>query len=174
MRLFVPFVLSLCATASALHAEESPAPQQQDAAPRWQLLGEDADLRRTIAESDHVLLVCVYQTALENVNPPFAEVVLSATTVESLKGTHATGDKIALRFHSDSLPSQADERAQFIDSAARKNLGSLKLAFLRGEKSAAHSCEWLDLAPYSPEMIDFVHKNLKAMQEPSSPDKPDR
>ena len=174
MRILAPFVLSLCATASPLHAEETPAPQQQDAAPRWLLLGEDADLRRTIAESDHVLLVCVYQTALENVKPPFAEVVLSATTVESFKGAHATGEKITLRIHSDSLPSQEDKRAQFIEAAAKKNLGSLKLAFLRGEKSAAHSCEWLDLAPYSPELIDFVRKNLNAKQKPSSPDQPDR
>jgi hypothetical protein len=174
MRPLLPFVLALCAIASPLHAGEAPAPQPQDAAPRWLFLGEDADLQRTIAECDHVLLVCVYQTALENVKPPFAEVVLSATTVESLKGTHATGDKISLRFYSDSLPSEEDKRAQFIEAAAKKNLGSLKLAFLRGEKSATHSCEWLDLAPYSPELIDFVRKNRNAKKGPSSPDKPDR
>jgi hypothetical protein len=167
MRLFLPLILSLCAMPSPLPAEETPA----DAAPRWLFLGDDADLKRTIAESDHVLLVCVYQTALENVKPPFAEVVLSGTAVESLKGTHATGDKITLRFPSDSLPAKEDKRAQFIDAAAKKNLGSLKLAFLRGEKSAAHSCEWLDLAPYSPELIDFVRKNRNAKQEPSSPDR---
>lgn len=164
MKRLLPILLALLAILSPIRGEEA-SPPPQDSAPRWKFLGDDEDLRRTIAGADQVLFVCVYQTALEEVQPPFAKVVLSATVVKPLKGTHAIGDKIHLSFHSDSLPEDPAERDQFIAAAAERNLGSLKIAFLKGEKAAAHSCEWLDIAPYSAEMLKFVKENRDAKPE---------
>lgn len=165
MKYLLPFLPALFAVLSPLHGEELPAPEPEEAAPRWGCLGDDDGLRRTIAESDHILFVCVYQTDLEKVKPPFAEVVLSATVVEPLKGSHSTGDKITISFHTDSLPTAEGEREKFIAAAAAKYLGSLKVAYLQGEKSAAHECDWTEVPAYTAEMAAFVKANRDAKPE---------
>jgi len=171
MRSLLPILSLLLANLSPLHGEETPvAPQAEDTERRWGFIGGDRNLRRTIAESDHILFICVYQTALEDVKPPFAAVVLSATVVEPFKGTHATGDKITIRFHTDSLPKDEVERKKFIAEAAENYLGSLKIAFLQGEKSADHSCDWTEVPTYSAEMAAFVKDNRDAKPE-TAPEK---
>jgi hypothetical protein len=79
--------------------------------------------------------------------------------VEPFKGGHLIGEKITLRFHTDSLPTDPDERSKFIDAVAAKNLGALKIAFVTGGKATEHSCEWLDVVPYSAEMAAFVREH---------------
>lgn len=133
--------------------------EKPETAPRWGLLGDDSALRETIREAGQVLFICVYETTLDNVKPPFAEVILRATVVGSVKGTHTLGDKITLRFHTDSLPLDEAGRNKFIETAAAKNLGSLKMAFLRGAKADDYQCEWLDLPAFDPEMLAFARKN---------------
>lgn len=170
MKYLLPFLPALFAIFSPLHGEEPPIAKPEDAPRKWKWLGDDESLRQTIATSDQVLFVCVYQTALENAKPPFAWVVLSATVVEALKGSHSTGDKVTIRFPTDDLPKDEGEREKFIAAAAEKNLGSLKIAYLKGKKSAAHSCEWLDLAPHTPEMAAFVKANRDVKPE-NAPEK---
>ena len=125
-----------------------------DAAPRWKFLGDDDSLRATIQESAQVLLVCVYQTSLDRVKPPFAEVVLRCTVVQSVKGAHRLGDRVTIRFLTDSLPDDDAKRTKFIDDAAAKNLGSLKMAFLRGARAEDYACEWLDVPAFDPDMLE--------------------
>ena len=135
-------------------AKESP-----DGAPRWGFLGEDEALRQIIREAGQILVICVFETSLAHVKLPFAEVVLRATVVQTAKGTHALGDKITIRFMTDSLPDDEAARAKFIERAAAKNLGSLKLAFLDGEKSDDYQSEWLSVPAFDPEMLAFVTAN---------------
>jgi hypothetical protein len=142
-------------------AKAKDAKGESDGAPRWKFLGDDASLRETIKESAHVLLICVYQTSLERVKPPFAEVVLRATVVQVVKGAHKLGDRISISFHTDSLPEDEGERTTFIDGAAIKNLGALKMAFLDGDKANEYGCEWLDVPAFDPEMLAFAMKNSR-------------
>jgi len=133
--------------------------EPSDAAPRWGFLGDDAALRGTIKEAGQVLLVCVFQTSLDRVDPPFAGVVLRATVVQVVKGNHTLGDKITISFATDSLPLDEPARAKFIEAAAAKNLGSLKLAFLPGKRSDDYEIEWLDVPAFEPDMLEFAIKN---------------
>jgi len=135
------------------------AEDPSDAAPRWMFLGDDDSLRYTIREAGQVLLVCVFQTSLDHVNPPFAEVVLSATVVQAVKGTHKIGDRITIRFKTDSLPADEDARAKFIENAAANNLGSLKMAFLQGARSDDYVSEWLYVPAFDPAMLAFAIEN---------------
>lgn len=130
-----------------------------DRAPRWKFLGDDDALRQTISEAGQVLLVCVFETSLDRIKPPFAEVALRAAVVQVVKGTHTLGDKITIRFPTDSLPIDEAARDKFIEDAAAKNLGSLKLAFLRGGRSDDYQCEWLDVPAFDSDMLAFVTKN---------------
>jgi hypothetical protein len=132
---------------------------------RWGFLGDDDNLRETLNECGQVLLVCVYQTSLEDVNPPFAEVVLRATVVQALKGTHQIGDRIVIRFRTDSLPQDDAERAGFIEAAAVKNLGALKMAFLPGTRADEYECDWLDVPSFDPGMLDFATKHQTAAEK---------
>jgi len=137
------------------------AQEPPNAAPRWKFLGDDAALSETIKEAGQVLLVCVSQTSLDLVKPPFAEVVLRATVVQTVKGTHKLGDRITIRFSTDSLPIDETARAKFIEDAATKNLGSLKLAFLQGARSDDYGSEWLYVPAFDPDMLSFVTKNSR-------------
>jgi hypothetical protein len=95
------------------------------------------------------------------VKPPFAEIVLRATVVQAVKGAHQLGDRISIRFHTDSLPEDEAERAKFIDAAEARNLGSLKMAFLAGDKANDYGCEWLDVPAFDPEMLAFAVKHSR-------------
>lgn len=141
---------------------EEAAPPDPESPLRWGFLGDDENLRETIDECGQVLLVCVYETSLENVKPPFADVVLRATVIQAVKGTHKIGDRIAIRFGTDSLPREDAERASFIEEAAAQNLGALKMALLPGDKSDKYDCDWLDTPKFKPEMLEFTTKHLAA------------
>ena len=150
----------------AVRSEEAAAPDPE-APLRWGFLGDDEGLTKTINESGQVLLVCVYQTSLEDVNPPFAEVVLRATVVRTVKGSHQISDRIVIRFRTDSLPQDDAERSRFTEEAAFKNLGTLNMAFLPGAKSEEYDCDWLDVPAFKPEMLDFTTKHLAAAKKES-------
>ena len=143
---------------ASVRAEESTR-DPSDSALRWGFLGDDNALRGTIEEAGQILVVCVFQTSLDRVRPPFAEVVLRATVVQIVKGTHTMGDKITMRFTTDSLPVDEPARAKFIEDAAARNLGSLKLAFLPGKRADAYEIQWLDAPAFDPDMLKFVIKN---------------
>ncbi|MDB6134834.1 MAG: hypothetical protein JWM59_3077 [Verrucomicrobiales bacterium] len=132
-----------------------------DASPRWKFLGDDDRFRETIREAAQVLLICIYQTSLDLVKPPFAEVVLRATVVQCVKGNHSLGDRITIRFYTDSLPVDEDKRIKFTEDAATRNLGSLKIAFLQGDKVNDYSCEWVDVPAFDAEMLAFAVKHSK-------------
>ena len=163
-REIIPFLIGLFGlfglSPNVVKAKE-PVPQKLDGAPRWTFLGDDDALRHTIKEVEQVVLVCVYQTSLNQVNPPFAEVVLRTTVVQTIKGGHAIGDKVAIRFMTDSLPSDAKERHKFIQDIANKNLGSLKIAFLMGDKMDDYLTEWLYVPDFDPDMLAFAVKNRR-------------
>jgi hypothetical protein len=135
--------------------------KDDEASPRWGFLGDDSSLRETIKESGQVILVCVYQTSLNDVRPPFAEVVFEATVVQVIKGKHKMGDRISIRFRTDSLPHDEAERAKFIEGAAAKNIGSLRIAFLPGALTKDYDCEWLEVPAFDHEMLAFAKKNVK-------------
>jgi hypothetical protein len=162
------FLFTLAA-AAACHPlktlAEEVAPPASESPLRWGFLGDDESLKETIDECGQVLLVCVYETSLEAVKPPFADVVLRATVIQTVKGTHQIGDRIAIRFGADSLPKDDAERAKFIEEAAAKNLGALKMAFLHGAKSDKYDCDWLDTPKFEPEMLEFTAKHLAAAKK---------
>ena len=133
--------------------------ESSDKAPRWTFLGDDDSLRGTINDAGQVLLICVFQTSLERIKPPFAEVVLRATVVQIVKGTHKVGDRIAIRFGTDSLPREEAARTKFIEDTAAKNLGSLKMAFLQGVRSDEYESEWLYVPSFDPAMLAFAITN---------------
>jgi hypothetical protein len=149
------------AISSSLAAYSKDAEPDKDSAPRWGFLGDDDSLRATIKECSQVLLLCIYQTTLEEVKPPFATVVLKGTVIQAVKGTYKLGDKITLRFNTDSLPKEEADRAKFVEAAAAKNLGALKIAFLTGQQGVDYSCEWLDVPAYDADMLAFATKNSK-------------
>lgn len=155
--------LQMLATAAALCPQVlragEVAARDPEPPPRWGFLGDDETLKQTIDDCGQVLLVCIYQTSLEDVNPPFAEVVLLATVIQAVKGTHKTGDRIEIRFRTDSLPEDDAERARFIEAAATKNLGALKMAYLPGDRAASYECDWLDVPEFDPTMLDFATKH---------------
>lgn len=152
-------LISILLVSSAFSQATGSAKDQSDEAPRWTFLGDDDSLRDTIKEAGQILLVCVFQTSLDRVKPPFAEVVLRATVVQTVKGTHKMGDRVTIRFSTDSLPADEVARAKFIQDAAAKNLGSLKMAFLRGAQSDDYVSEWLDVPAFDPAMLAFAIKN---------------
>jgi hypothetical protein len=157
------FLFTLAAAYHPLAAlSEEPAAPDPESPLRWGFLGDDESLKETIDECGQVLLVCVYETSLEAVKPPFADVVLRATVIQTVKGTHKIGDRIAIRFGTDSLPKDDAERAKFIEQAAAKNLGALKMAFLPGAKSDKYDCDWLDTPKFEPEMLEFTTKHQAA------------
>ncbi len=162
------FLFTLAAAAAyhplKLLCEEA-APPNPESPLRWGFLGDDESLKETIDECGQVLLVCVYETSLEAVKPPFAEVVLRATVVQAVKGSHEIGDRIAIRFKTDSLPPDDAERAKFIDAAAIQNLGALKMAFLAGTRAPEYDCDWLDVPAFKPEMLEFTTKHQAAAQK---------
>ena len=143
---------------SAILSAKAPKPVEAGHAPKWSFLGDDDSLRATIKESQQVLLVCVYSTDLRNVKPPEATVVLSATVVESIRGSHELGDRITISFQTDSLPLEDEERTRFIESSANQYLGSLRLAFLTQAKSRDYSAEWLYVPACTSEMVAFARK----------------
>ena len=51
--------------------------------PRWGFLGDDGALEAAFDEAKGVVFVCVFETELRDVRPPFAEVVYHATVIES-------------------------------------------------------------------------------------------
>jgi hypothetical protein len=81
--------------------------------------------------------------------------------VQVVKGDHKLGDKITIRFDTDSLPLDETARAKFIEEAAAKNLGSLKLAFLPGAKSDDYEIEWLEVPDFEADMLEFSTKNSR-------------
>jgi hypothetical protein len=160
-RELIPLLIRISGLTPNVVKAKDPAPEKPDAAPRWTFLGDDDALRHTIKEAGQVVLICVYQTSLGQVNPPFAEVVLRATVVQTIKGAHAVGDKIAIRFKTDSLPADEKKRDKFIDDVANKNLGSLKMAFLTGDKMDDYTTEWLYVPNFDPDMLAFAVKNRR-------------
>lgn len=160
-REIIPLLIGLFGLSPNVVKAKEPVSKKLDAAPRWTFLGDDDTLRHTIKEVQQVVLVCVYQTSLNQVNPPFAEVVLRTTVVQTIKGGHAIGDKIAIRFMTDSLPADEKKRDKFIDDVAKKNLGSLKMAFLTGDKTDDYTTEWLYVPNFDPDMLAFAVKNRR-------------
>jgi hypothetical protein len=154
-------VLTVGALSQTMASAKDAPKKEPDGAPRWKFLGDDDSLRETIRECSQVLLICVYQTSLEDVKPPFAMVVFHATVVQSVKGAHKLGDRISIRFVTDRLPSDEAERSKFIADRAAKNAGALRMAFIRDGKDGVYSCEWLDVPTYEPAMLDFAMKNRK-------------
>ena len=100
--------------------------------PRWGFLGGDDALEMTFDEGVGVVFVCVFKTELRDVRPPFALVVYHATVIESYKGDFKVGEKIEIRFGTDSLPLDEDERREFVKKSNQRNQGALKFAFLHG------------------------------------------
>ena len=132
-----------------------------DKAPRWFFLGEDDDLKRTYRQAKRVAMICIFETALEDVRPPFAKVVHRATVVETLKGGLKIGEKIEIALSTDSLPMDEIERAKFIAKADQAAKGSLRYAFLQGDKlegkrNKRFGTEFLYLPKYTEEMSDFL------------------
>ncbi len=131
-------------------------PATSDQAPRWLHLGDDADLKKTFQEAEQVVVICIFKTVLEEVDPPFATVVHNATVVRSLKGNLKVGDKIEVAFRTDSLPGDEAERAKFVAKADESAAGDLRFGFIFGHKGKRHEVEWLDLPDYSKAMDDFL------------------
>jgi len=152
-------LISILISISVFWQATASAKDPSDAEPRWTFLGDDDSLRETIREAGQVLLICVYQTSLDRVKPPFADVVLRATVVQTVKGPHKMGDRIIIRFSTDSLPADEAARAKFVEDAAAKNLGSLKMAFLQGVRSDDYVSEWLYVPSFDPDMLAFAIKN---------------
>ena len=153
-------LISILFGASVFCHATAGAKEPSDAAPRWTFLGEDDGLRATVKDAGQVLVVCIFQTSLDRVKPPIAEVVLRATVVQTVKGTHKVGDKITVRFSTDSLPVYDEgARPKFIEKAAAANLGSLKMAFLQGARSDEYVSEWLFVPNFDPAMLAFAIKN---------------
>ena len=138
--------------------------QADDVAPRWGFLGDDKGLTSTFNDAHSVVLVCVFDTELRNVKPPFADVVFHATVVGLHKGDLKIGDKIKINFSTDSLEGDAEARRKFVEAANNKNKGALKFAFLHGGKDGAYSCDWVDLPDYQIEMQKFL-KTLERKSE---------
>lgn len=162
------FLFTLAAAAAflplAVRSDEAAATDPEP--PRnWGFLGDDENLGKIIEGCGQVLLICVYQTSLEDVSPPFATVVLRATVVQAVKGTHRIGDRIVIRFGTDSLPQDNTERARFIEAAAVRNLGALKMAFLPRALANEYECDWLDVPAFKPEMLEFTTKLRAAATE---------
>lgn len=125
--------------------------------PRWLLLGDDAALKQTYAESADIFLACIYETTLEEIRVPFATVVHKATVVRVLKGDTKIGDKVELAFATDSLPYNAKEREQYIEKANTRARGSLRFVFPYGRKKMRFLAEFLDIPEYSEELSDFLN-----------------
>jgi len=126
--------------------------------PKWGFLGNEDDVRKLFLASKNVLLICIvdtelkFDTSFSKLNPPFGQVVHHATVVSSYRGVCKTGEKIRIGFVTDSLPKDEKEREAFVSKANKKAKGVLKFAFLGSGKDGIYSCEWLDLADYSPEL----------------------
>jgi hypothetical protein len=88
-------------------------------------------------------------------------VTLHATVVDSYKGDLKIGDKIKIRFSTDSLEGDEETRRKFMEEANNRNKGALKFAFLSEVEKGGYSCEWLDVPSYNVEMRKFL-KNLAA------------
>lgn len=129
-----------------------------DAAPRWGCLGDDKSLTATFDAAQNVVLVCIFDTELRDVRPPFAEVVYHATVIESHKGALKIGEKIRISFPTDSLPAGEDERRKFVENANSRNKGALRFAFLHEGADGNYSCEWCDVPLYQKEMRDFLRQ----------------
>jgi hypothetical protein len=160
-RELIPLLIGMSVLSPNVVKAKDPAPEKPDAAPRWKFLGDDGALRHTIKEAGQVVLICVYQTSLNEVSRSVSEVVLRATVVQTIKGAHAVGDKIVIRFMTDSLPADEKKRDKFIDDVANKNLGSLKMAFLTGDKMDDYTTEWLYVPNFDPDMLAFAVKNRR-------------
>ena len=126
--------------------------------PRWGFLGDDGALEAAFDEAKGVVFVCVFETELRDVRPPFAEVVYHAAVIESHKGKLKVGEKIEISFRTDSLPQAEGERRKFVEKADKRSKGSLKFAFLHGGEKGAYFCEFMDVPTYSKEMQDFLRK----------------
>lgn len=131
-----------------------------DVAPRWFFLGEDDALRGTYHEAKQVVMICIFETTLENIRPPFAKVIHHATVTRSLKGDLRIGDKIEIEFSTDSLPRDDVERAKFTEKVNKKSKGSLRFAFLfdevKGGEPKRFWTEFLYLPKYNQEMSEFL------------------
>lgn len=160
-RELIPLLIGMFGLSPNVVKAKDTAPKKLDAAPRWKFLGDDGALRHTIREVQQVVLVCVYQTSLNQVSRSVSEVVLRATVAQTIKGTHAVGDKITIRFMTDSLPSDEKKRDKFINDVANKNLGLLKMAFLMGDKMGDYLTEWLYVPDFDPDMLAFAVKNRR-------------
>jgi hypothetical protein len=136
----------------------------QAQAPRWGFLGDDDSLKSTFTDAKRVVLVCVYDTELRDIKPPFAEVVYLATVIESQKGELETGDKIQIGFKTDSLPLDEAERLKFVENANKASKGALKFAFLHGAEGGVQFCEFLDVPNYTKEMHEFLKKLKQDLQ----------
>lgn len=134
-------------------------------APRWGFLGDNEGLEATYNDAERVVLVCVYETELRDVRPPFAEVVYHTTVIETYKGELKVGGRIQISFRTDSLPAGDDERRKFVKKANKNNKGSLKFAFLHGRNDGAFSCELMDVPRYSKEMQEFLGKQQKRQRK---------
>ncbi len=160
-RELIPMLVGTAALSQANAGAKPPKKEASDGANRWGFLGDDDSLRKTIREAGQVLLICVYQISLDQVKPPFAQVFFRATVVQTVKGIHRMGDRISIRFMTDSLPGDETERAKFNEDATAKNLGSLKMAFLQGAKADEYGCEWLEVPSFDPDMLNFATKNSR-------------
>lgn len=160
-RELISLLIGMSCLSPKIGKAKDPVPKKPDAAPRWKFLGDDGALRHTIKEVQQVVLVCVYQTLVNQASRSVSEVVLRATVVQTIKGAHAVGDKITIRFMTDSLPADEKERDKFIDDVANKNMGSLKMAFLMGDKTDDYTTEWLYVPNFDPDMLAFAVKNRR-------------
>ncbi len=136
--------------------------------PRWGFLGDDDSLASTFNDAKNVVLVCVYETELRDVKPPFAEVVHFATVIESQKGELKMGEKIQIGFKTDSLPVDEEEQQDFVQKANTSSKGSLKFAFLHGEEAGVHFCDFLDVPNYTKEMHEFLRLMQLRHQTPQT------
>ena len=141
----------------------------EDAPPRWGFLGDDKALTLTFDDAENVVLLCQIDSELERVKPPFAEVIYHGTVVETLKGDLEVGQKIKVRFGTDSLPVDAQEREKFVESRNSASRGALRFVFLDKPMDGVYGCDWTQVPLYGGDMHRFLRGLAARPRIPSPP-----
>jgi hypothetical protein len=130
------------------------------AMPKWGFHGEDADVLARMNECYSVVMGTIVGTELQNINYPFATVVFSVRSVDSLVGSPVEG-MFTVSFPIDSLPENIEERHKFISERTKKDIGKLMVFFLPSAPSEenAFQSEWLDFREFSPEFFRLIDSN---------------
>ncbi len=131
------------------------------AAPRWVFAGDDESLMDSFDDAKGVVMVCVTDTELQDVKPPFATVIYHGTVVEALKGSLKTGQGIKFSIHTDSLPKDEAKRKAFVAERRETARGSLRFAFLFEERDGIYRSDWTLVPRYEQQM----HRFLKRLAE---------